>query len=433
MPSDTPWDWPFESVLWFVRTALRLHYEKMPRAQQPGASLAEKEEGSGQAHASALEYICAMVDALCSLFRTDGNELGIGAGVDKRGTVERAISIVARTLLYNNEYNDIQPYLVVPSRGASSSDLKSAVEGLSSKIAAQDLLPLLILDSTAEAIGRFLSQEKNLDVNKRNRLFGAPLYNAAITNNSAVLRLLLSTGADPNQTGGRWHTALHASLASPTTTSTESLSLLLTAGADINAQGGGSRNGNRTPIMTASHHENTAAVELLLSQPHLDITRICSYEDSIVNYIARAGDVDNFRKLLELYDSPPPDGGSSSSSSRRPPNGDVDFNALLKNEGLDGTALHSAMNLHRDSLTDGHDAIVEILLARGMSPLRIASGAETSVVGWAEAMRAEAQEEDEEDFKEDELPAAVRRILRWWQEWEELSLEERRATGLLNR
>jgi ankyrin repeat protein len=233
-------------------------------------------------------------------------------------------------------------------------------------------------------------------VNRRHPLFGSALYDAAATNNAEVVKFLLKKGAGVNATGGRWYTPLHASVAYKTA-GVESLTILLDAGANVNAQPGYSINEGRTPLITASHARNTEAVSLLLAQKDIDVTILAMSDESIAHYIARAGDAENLRLLLELHPT-------------------ID----IRLKGEYGTPLHTAMNFAWDQLTEGHDAVVEILLDRGLSPNDTCPGAERDVVGWAEEVMNEAREEGEE------VPAAAARVLRWWEEYKENVIRRRR-------
>jgi hypothetical protein len=54
------------------------------------------------------------------------------------------------------------------------------------------------------------------------------------------------------------------------------------------------------------------------------------------------------------------------------------------------------MNFAWDQLTEGHDAIVKILLKRGLSPNNTCPRAERDVIRWVEEVINKAREEGEE-------------------------------------
>jgi hypothetical protein len=322
---------------------------------------------------------------------------------DRVGVIARAIALAAKALVLNHEFKDIVTELVPRREGSDVSRKVQAREKeesipLSWGLKPDDIFPLLCLTCRAEAIEKFLARERETNINKRNHIFGSALYNAAAANNADVAKLLLEKGADVNAMGGRWYTPLHASVAYPM--GTESLTLLLAAGADVNAQPAYSINDGRTPLITASHARNSEAVSILLARKDINVKITAMSDESIAHYIARAGDADNLRLLLELHP-------------------DVD----IKLKGEYGTPLHTAMNFAWYQLTEGHDAVVEILLERGLKPNETCPGAERDIVGWAEEMINEAREEEEE------VPAAVMRIIRWWKEYMENVIRRRRGSG----
>ncbi|KAL3457658.1 ankyrin repeat-containing domain protein [Aspergillus heterothallicus] len=400
-PYPIPWnielDWRLDSVIWFVRTAVGI---KLGQGQQrPWSSATAGPQGNYDG--SALDHVLATVEALSHALQETA------ASKTSSTIVEQSVNLVCTALVFNNDFCELVRRgipvglrVAESRRGKNQPDKRSQVWDLS--IHPRELLPLLVLDRSAESIASYLSSKENdiLDVNHRHPLFGAALYNAASLNNFRVIELLLARGADPRQTGGRWHTPLHASVAY--IQAPESQRLILAAGADINAQGGMDINNNRTPLMAASHYRNTRAVSLLLSQPNLDVNRLAFEDESIAHYLARAGDVKNLRALLDLHPA-------------------VD----IRLSSGTGTPLHAAMNLDLWQFTEGHDGVVQILLQRGLSPLDVCPGAETDIVGWAEDIREEAVER--EGWSEEEVPGAVRRILDWWEEWEQSSADERKA------
>ncbi|KAJ0414759.1 hypothetical protein BJY00DRAFT_318510 [Aspergillus carlsbadensis] len=403
--------WPVDSTIWFVRTLLVMRYRPgHPRNTRLNSS--STDNSSDNNHPSALEYIYAMVEAVsCILPQIQPDD-------DRVGVIARAIARVAMALVLNHEVVDIVPDLEANTAGGSDGSssrmllrghgkgadgkTKTVPAPLSWEIQARDILPLLCLTSSSDVIHRFLSRERekgsDVDITTRNPLFGSPLYNASATNNPKLVTLLLEKGADVNATGGRWYTPLHASVAYPT--GTESLTLLLAAGADVNAHSGYSVNEGRTPVITASHAQNTEGVSILLAHREIDVSILAMSDESIAHYIARAGDATNLKLLLELH-----------------PNIDI------KLKGEYGTPLHTAMNFAWDQLTQGHDAVVEILLERGLSPRDTCPGAERDVVGWAEEVINEAREEGRE------VPGAAGRVMRWYEEYAKQLMRERRGAS----
>ncbi|KAL2860061.1 ankyrin repeat-containing domain protein [Aspergillus pseudodeflectus] len=380
--------WPIDSTIWFVRTILVMRYGQA-RRESPTENVKDSP--------SVLEYIYAMVETISSILSEIEPEQG------REGVIARAIALAAKALVLNHEFKDIVTELVPRREGSDVSRKERAREKeesipLSWELKPDDIFPLLCLTCSAEAIEKFLVREREININKRNHIFGSALYNAAAGNNADVAKLLLEKGADVNATGGRWYNPLHASVAYPT--GTESLTLLLAAGADVNAQPAYSINDGRTPLITASHARNSEAVSILLAHKDIDVNITAMSDESIAHYIARAGDPDNLRLLLELHP-------------------DVD----IKLKGEYGTPLHTAMNFAWYQLTEGHDAVVEILLERGLRPNETCPGAERDIVGWAEEMINEAREEEEE------VPAAVMRIIRWWKEYMENVIRRRRGSG----
>ncbi|KAL3454212.1 hypothetical protein BJX65DRAFT_301998 [Aspergillus insuetus] len=380
--------WPVDSTIWIVRTILVMRYGLT------SSRLKSPTRNDNEDNPSVLEYIYAMVEASSGILPK------IQPDEDRVGVIARAIARVAKALVLNHEFKDIVTELVPHSEGSGISrgvqaDENEELTRLSWEINPADIFSLLCLSCSAQVIEQFLSKEGDVDVNRRHPLFGSALYNAAATNNADVVKLLLGKGADVNGTGGRWHTPLHASVAYPR--GTGSLTLLIAAGANVNAQPAYSVHEGRTPLITASHARNTEAVSILLAHKNIDITIPAMSDESIAHYIARAGDAANLRLLLELH---------------------PDVNIKLKGEY--GTPLHTAMNLAWDQLTEGHDAVVEILLERGLSPNDTCPGAERDVVGWAEEVMNEAREEGEE------VPAAAVRVLRWWEEYVENVIGRRR-------
>ncbi|KAL2834767.1 ankyrin repeat-containing domain protein [Aspergillus pseudoustus] len=250
------------------------------------------------------------------------------------------------------------------------------------KMGVRDFLPILVLSDDSRLVMQYLLTETGVDVNHRHPLFGSALYNAAAINNADIVKLLLSKGANVNQTGGRWYTSLQMSVAH--SKSTDTLSVLLQAGADVNQQGGNNDNGRQTALMTAAHANNRKAVAVLLSQPEIDINLLSCREETIAHFLSRAGDADNLRKLIAEHP-------------------EVD----IKCSGLAGTALNAATYLALSQFTDGHDEVVKILLEQGLSPLETPPGEEFSIHGWAKYLEKEAEEEEQE------FPAALERILRW--------------------
>jgi hypothetical protein len=386
--------WPVDSTIWFVRTILVMRYGLTSSRRN---SPTRNDDDDDNDNPSVLEYIYAMVEAISGIIPD------IDPEEDRVGVIARAIARVAKALVLNHEFKDLITELVPRREGSDiSRKVQTAEErtkfmSLNWEINPDEVLPLLCLTCSAEVIQTYLEREKEIDVDidKRSPLFGAPLYNAAATNNADVVKFLLEKGADINATGGRWYTPLHASVAYPT--GNESLNVLLAAGADINAQPSYNINDGRTPLITASHARNTEAVSILLALNNIDVTILAMSDESIAHYIARAGDAANLRLLLELH-----------------PNIDI------KLKGEYGTPLHTAMNFAWDQLTEGHDAVVEILLERGLLPNDTCPGAERDVVGWAEEMINEAREEGEE------VPAAVMRVVRWWEEYVENVIGRRR-------
>ncbi|GIJ86208.1 hypothetical protein Asppvi_005090 [Aspergillus pseudoviridinutans] len=324
-----------------------------------------------------LDYILATADSMSHFLserQVDKNE--------KVDLLEESIHLVSMALVFNNEFKETMHHLE-PGLWKSPRTVKvNVVDGLELAVTSSDLLPLLVLRGNVQSVRDFLSNEKAENVNHRNKLFGSALYNAAALNELEIVELLLAHGADVNHIGGRWHTPLQASVAYANAAA--ALSVLLKAGADVNLQGGYAVNNNRTVLMTAAHANNCEAVSILLSRKDVDVNLLSCDEESIVHYLCRAGDVNNLRKLLAEH----PD-------------------ADIKHKGEYGTALHAAMNLAHYQFTEGHDEVVGILLELGLSPYDVSMGCETDIVGWAENIKEEAEEDEEE------IPAAVQRILGW--------------------
>ncbi|KAL2793900.1 ankyrin repeat-containing domain protein [Aspergillus keveii] len=386
--------WPVDSTIWFVRTILVMRYGTTSRLMSRLTSPTKNDDDND--NPSVLENIYAMVEEISGILPK------IQPDEDRVGVIARAIACVAKALVLNHEFKDLVPELVPRREGSDiarkvqTAEERTKSMALNWEIKPDNILPLLCLTCSSEVIQTYLEREKEIDIDKRNPLFGSPLYNAAATNNADVVKFLLGKGTGVNATGGRWHTPLHASVAYKTS-DTESLTILLDAGANVNAQPSYNINEGRTPLITASHARNTKAVSILLAHKDIDVSILAMSDESIAHYIARAGDATNLRLLLELH-----------------PNIDI------KLKGEYGTPLHTAMNFAWDQLTEGHDAVVEILLERGLSPNDTCPGAERDVVGWAEEVMNEAREEGEE------VPAAAVRVLRWWEEYRENVIGRRR-------
>ncbi|GIK04921.1 hypothetical protein Aspvir_009019 [Aspergillus viridinutans] len=379
-PSDIQHEWPSDSVIWVVRTVLLTHSRR-----RRGSAASSRE--------NVLGYIFATADSISHFLlerQADKNE--------KVDLLEESIHLVSMAFVFNNEFKEIMHHLG-PGLWKSPRTVEvNVVDGLELAVTSSDLLPLLVLRGNVQSVRDFLSNEKADNINHCNKLFGSALYNAAALNELEIVELLLAHGADVNHIGGRWHTPLQASVAYMNATAV--LSVLLKAGADVNLQGGWAVNNKRTVLMTSAHANNREAVSILLSRKDVDVNLLSCDEESIVHYLCRAGDGNNLRKLLAEH-----------------PDADV------KHKGEFGTALHAAMNLAHYQFTEGHDEVVGILLELGLSPYDVSMGCETDIVGWAENIKEEAEED------EAEIPAAVQRIL-GWRDAKRRALEERRGNIL---
>ncbi|KAF9883624.1 hypothetical protein FE257_003131 [Aspergillus nanangensis] len=294
----------------------------------------------------------------------------------KAESLENLIGLACMALVFNHEPENVIRRVQPGLWGLASILPEQQQQQQQQEL--DNILPLLVLTRRAELVQGYLStKEAEVDINKYSSFFGTALCNAAAINDVEVVKMLLAHGANTNQTGGRWHGPLQASVAY--SDSVDTLSILLDAGADVNLQGGANK---ETALMSASKAHNHQAVSVLLSCKGIDVNLLSCTDESILHYLCRGGDVDNLRKLLADH-----------------PGVDV------KHRSEYGTALHAAMNLECFEFTDGHDEVVNILLERGLSPKDVAFGAETCVVGWAENIKEEAEE------AEVEVPAAVERIL----------------------
>ncbi|KAL2872101.1 ankyrin repeat domain-containing protein [Aspergillus lucknowensis] len=366
--------WPLESVIWLVRTRLWMDYRM-------GAGDDTLSDGN------VLGYLRAAAIAVHRFLsergadekrRREGEDDGRAdeAEDEEIPPIKEFIGFAGRGLVYYHDFGHIMPWIKPQEMAAG----REGVEEL--RITRSDLLPLLALYGDVRAIRDLLSTDGAVDIDHCNRFFGSAIYAAAAQDEPAVIKLLLSRGVDVNQVGGRWHTPLQASVAE-SSYATESFSALLAAGAHVNLKGG---DYNSTALLRAAQAENTEAVATLLSQKGVDVTLTDGEDESVVHHLCRSGDADNLKKLLAEHPH-------------------VD----LKRPGQQGTALHVAMNFGSYSaFTEGHGEVVEILLDRGLSAYDVAPDAEgRDIVDWAKEMAEEAEEDEEE------VPAALERILRW--------------------
>jgi hypothetical protein len=281
------------------------------------------------------------------------------------------ISRACTALVFNSSF-----YTLAPMLENDASSLPSGSHSNLPDIGHSDLLPLLALNGDTAAMADLLP---HTDINHRSEYFGSALYMAAAMGHFEAVTWLLAHGADVNRVGGRWRTPLHASVAH--SESTNALSILLDAGANVNFQSSGI---GRTPVMTAAAAGNSSAVEILLSHPDLDVNLLDPEKESIVHHLCRVPDAQNMKKLLEKYP-------------------DININQC----GSEGTPMHAVFNHHYSDFTSDHDELTEILLRRGAN-LRICEGGTGQAPpSWALAIQGEAEDVEEE------VPAAVTRLLKW--------------------
>lgn len=143
--------------------------------------------------------------------------------------------------------------------------------------------------------------DKHGHVNVVDEFFGSALYAAVYTGKDRVTAKLLELGADPNATGGVFHSVLQ--LAS-SRGSTSTMHLLLQAGANVNEIGGL----YGTPTAAAVIFNHKPALELLLAHganPNLQSQSAGSLAAPLLAPLIRAaqcGNVEMVHRLLQVED-----------------------------------------------------------------------------------------------------------------------------------
>lgn len=147
------------------------------------------------------------------------------------------------------------------------------------------LLPLLALNRNTALLDSVLAAHPDIDISTlRSKLFGSALF-------------LLERGADVNQTGGKWHTALQATCFY--SGDRDAIEMLLAAGADVNLRGG---ERERTALLAAAAEKKPDAVQLLLDQPGLDVLVRDDVGDTVLGYLSFFGDATSVQKLLDKHE-----------------------------------------------------------------------------------------------------------------------------------
>jgi hypothetical protein len=232
-----------------------------------------------------------------------------------------------------------------------------------------------------------MSIDKKININHRNQFFGGALYAAAAIDNAEMVSFLLSQGADVDQTGGRWGTALCASLGDRE--SSKAFPVLLKAGANPNLG-----EGYLTALIIAGEAGRANAVAALLSQPGLDVAPESDDSETIAHHLCRHGDVANLRRLIAEYPHT--------------------VRLWQVSYDMDMTPLGEVLCRDDGKVTAADDEIVEILLSHLQTP---------ADAGWylPRAQRTKAAAES----RGQPVPVAVQRLLKWGEE-EGLDVEDYR-------
>ncbi|KAK2882404.1 hypothetical protein FQN49_000386 [Arthroderma sp. PD_2] len=372
-----PWDqfaWSAESIVWLLRTTTLMHVPL--------------NDGSpGLDNTNILTLIRTAANALDQFIPQRAQQV-------KYHRMRELIGYVCFAVVINIRPKDLLSILNSKPcslrLGRASSKQDSPV-----KINPSELLPLLVianhrlpLQSTIEDL--LTSGNEDIDINYQSQLFGNALYAAATLGQCKIISCLISHGAHVNQTGGRWHTPLRASMESWGTVDT--LTLLLEKGALLNLQGGELR---RTAVMSAVHARNYTEAEFLFDQPDLDVTLIDDAEQSIVHYFCRYGK----HRCLE-------------SLARRQQILDVNKRSYF------GTPMHVTLDSDLTWLNRGHGRVVKFLLRHG-ADLNIVDVAGKTPIARAKEIATKAERDHES------CPISSRMLLSfafvWDTFWEQLN------------
>lgn len=163
-------------------------------------------------------------------------------------------------------------------RGGSVAELKRLLARAGADVNARDDEGKTLLHMAAEKGNLPVAQvllEHKAQVNARTLDYWkwTPLILAAGQGHTAMVKLLLAKGADPNLHSRQGYTALHRAMTVSATTiagtpgipslgSKDVVVALLNSGADINATG----EGGATPLMDAANYGNVQIVEILLNR-----------------------------------------------------------------------------------------------------------------------------------------------------------------------
>lgn len=171
-----------------------------------------------------------------------------------------------------------------------------------------DILPLLAWYGDHTIIRSFIDHHR-VDVNTKSKLFGLPLYSAAVAGHGKIVSLLLAKGANVNEKSGLWYPSNPLLAAIRHEQRPEIVEILLSAGADVNFQG--DRN-FQSPLIAAAERNAEGLIELLLKSDNVDVTLKDAQKRTILHHACERGLIATVRSLLgnEAIDANVLDGGS---------------------------------------------------------------------------------------------------------------------------